>query len=141
MGDIKYAEICGNLEKAIIMPESPHVRKYGIVFINIDKKKASDPDIWRGIYKSNCIPIFLWGQDVLDKVAHISDDQKIWLVGKLELLDNYTLLKEVGHYIKLSDLEESGNIVINVRDKNRIRTISKDLAHTSWLSISFNQEY
>jgi hypothetical protein len=135
MGDIKYADICGNLEKTIIMPESPHIRKCGIVFINIDQKRAADSGFWRGIYKSNSIPVFLWGQEVLDKLAHISDDEKIWAVGKLELLDK-SLLTEVGYYIDPNDLEESGNVVISVRDKNRIRTISKDEAHDTWLSIS-----
>ena len=79
--------------------------------------------------------MFLWGQEVLDKLAHISDDEKIWAVGKLELLDK-SLLTEVGYYIDPNDLEESGNVVISVRDKNRIRTISKDEAHDTWLSIS-----
>lgn len=140
MQNMTFAEICGNLEKTIIMPESLHIRKYGIIFISVDQKKAIGSDIWRGIYKSDCIPVFLWGQEALDKLAHISNNEKIWAVGKLELLDN-SLLKEVGYYIKLSDLQESGNIIMSVRDKNRIRTISKDLARTSWLSIPYNQEY
>lgn len=50
----------------------------------------------------------LWGQEVLDKLANISKDDKIWTVGKLELLDN-SVLKEIGHYINPNDLEKSGN--------------------------------
>jgi len=130
-----YAEICGYLEKTIIIPESQHNRKYWIIFIIVEHKRGIEPNSWRGIYKSNRIPVFVWEQDVLNKLEYISDDEKVWVVGKLELLDN-SLLKEVAHYIKLSDLQASGNIVISVRDKSRIRKIGKDLAHTSWLSIS-----
>lgn len=64
--------------------------------------------IWQGVFKSNCIPVVLWGQEVLDKLANISKDDKIWTVGKLELLDN-SVLKEIGHYINPNDLEKSGN--------------------------------
>lgn len=130
-----YAEICGSLEKTIIIHESQHSRKYGVIFITVDQKRGAESNFWRGIYKSNCMPVFVWGQDVLNKLEYISDDEKVWLVARLESLDNL-LLKEVGHYIKLSDLQESGNIVISIRDKSRIRTIGKNLVHTSWLSIS-----
>jgi hypothetical protein len=93
-----YADICGNLEKIIIINGINN--KYGIIFITVDQKKMfDDPSyIWRGIYRSNCIPVFLWGQDVLDKFQHISSSEMVWTVGRLEKLDAL-LFENVSRYI------------------------------------------
>ena len=127
-----YAEICGDLEKAVIINGTNS--KYSIIFITVAHKKGMED--WSGIYKSNCIPVFMWEQDLLDKFTSLAkDDERIWLVGKLEPLDD-SLLKEIHPYIELAELEKSNNLIISVRNKNRIQTISKELANTSWLSIS-----
>lgn len=127
-----YAEICGDLEKVVIINGTNS--KYGIIFIIVDHKKGMKD--WLGIYKSNCIPVFVWEQDVLDKFTSLAkDDERIWLVGKLEPLDD-SLLIEIHPFIELAELEKSDNLIISVMNKNRIQTISKELANTSWLSIS-----
>lgn len=130
-----YADICGNLEKIIIINGINN--KCGIIFITVDQKKMfDDPSyIWRGIYRSNCIPVFLWGQDVLDKFQHISSSEMVWTVGRLEKLDAL-LFENVSRYINPDDLKESDNLIISVKDKKRVETTNKDSGCASWLAIS-----
>lgn len=131
-----YAEICGNLKKSIIINRIHN--KYGIIFIVVDQKKMfDDPSYaWRGMYRSNCIPVFLWGQKVLDKFANVLKNyEKLWIVGRLEKLDD-SLLKNIIQHINPDDLKESDNLIISVRDKNRVGTNNKESGHISWLTIS-----